>query len=120
MKGTILLDNNENTKQVEEEEKTKFLKNLLDQIGVPTNEFWTDEITLSIEQRIKLRNVLKSYSIQVIDDSDGDLKVYVENKLIGHFHKSTYKLRRDFSQLDHRKQIYIEMNVESWTIFEET
>ena len=61
MKGTVLLNYDENTKQVEEEEKTRFLRGLLEQMGVPINEFWTTDNLLSINQRIKLRGLLATY-----------------------------------------------------------
>jgi hypothetical protein len=51
MKGTILLDSNENTQQIEEEEKYRFLKNLLEEMGVPINEFWTTDTKLTIHKK---------------------------------------------------------------------
>ena len=119
MKGTILLNYNENTKQVEEEEKTRFLKTLLEQMGVPITDFWTADTSLSIDQKIKLRGILATYAIQVIDDLDGHMQVYVEGEKVGEWNKSTYKLKRDLRQLDPRKQLYLEMEVDCWTIFEE-
>lgn len=118
MNGVILLNYNENTKQVEDEEKMKFLHSLLEQMGVPIEDFWTEE-SLSIENRIKLRNVLNTYSIQVIDDLDGNLQVYVEDQKIGEWNKCKYKLKRDLKQLDPKKQFYLEMEVNYWTIFEQ-
>jgi hypothetical protein len=119
MQGTILLNYDENVKQVEEEEKTRFLRNLLEQMGVPLDEFWATDTALSIDQRIKLRVILTTYSIQVIDDLDGHMQIYVENKLVGEWFKSTYKLKRDLRQLDPKKQLYMEMTINFWTIFEE-
>jgi hypothetical protein len=119
MKGTILLNYDENTKQIEEEEKSKFLKNLLDLMGVPTEEFWTGGDSLSIDQRIKLRSILATYSIQVIDDLDGHMQVYVDKELVGEWFKSQYRLKKDLRELDPKKQLYIEMEVSYWTIFEE-
>lgn len=119
MKGTILLSYDENTKQIEEEEKSKFLKNLLEQMGVPVEEFWTGGDTLSSDQRIKLRSILSTYGIQVIDDLDGHLQVYVQQELMGEWFKSTYKLKKDLRQIDPKKRLYIEMEISYWTIFEE-
>jgi hypothetical protein len=119
MKGTILLNHNENTKQVEEEEKQKFLRNLLIQIGIPVEEFWSGDSPLNIEQRVQLRSILSTYGIQVIDDLDGHLQVYVEGELAGEWHKCTYKLKRDLRQIDPRKQFYLEMEVNCWSLFEE-
>jgi len=119
MQGTILLNYNENVKQVEEEEKSRFLRNLLEQMGVEVDDFWTSETALSIEQRIKLRSILATYGIQVIDDLDGHMQIYVERELVGEWFKSTYKLKRDLRELDPKKQLYMEMTINFWSIFEE-
>ena len=118
MNGTILLDYNENTKQVEDEEKTRFLRTLLEQMGVPIGDFWIED-SLTIENRIKLRNVLTTFGVQVIDDLDGHLQVYVEGEKVGEWNKCTYKLKRDLKQLDPKKQLYLEMEVNCWTLFED-
>lgn len=119
MRNIILLNYDENIKQIEEEEKIKFLKNLLEQMDVPVESFWTNSNSLSIEQRIRLRGILATYSIQVIDDLDGHMQIYVDRELVGEWFKSTYKLKRDLRQLDPRKQLYVEMTINYWTIFEE-
>lgn len=119
MKGIILLNYGENTKQVEEEERMRFLKNLLEQMGVPISDFWTTDNFLSVEQKIKLRVILSTYKIQVIDDLDGFMQIFVEGDLVGEWHKCLYKLKRDLKQLDPKKQLYLEMEVDCWTLFEE-
>ncbi len=119
MQGTILLNYNENVKQIEEEEKLSFLRNLLEQMGVTVDDFWTTGTSLSIDQRVKLRTILATYGIQVIDDLDGHMQVYVERELVGEWFKSTYKLKRDLRELDPKKQLYMEMTINFWTIFEE-
>lgn len=119
MQGTILINHDENAKQIEEEEKIRFLRNLLEQMNVPIEDFWAEDGALSIEQRIKLRSILTTYSIQVIDDLDGHMQVFVDKELVGEWFKSTYKLKRDIHQLDPKKQLYTEMTVNFWTIFEE-
>ena len=119
MKATILLNHNENTHKVEEEEKTRFLRNILEQMGVPIAEFWTTESTLSVMQRMKLRNLLSTYNIQVIDDMDGHLQIFVEEKLVAEWFKCTYKLKRDLKERDPKKQLYIEMEINCWSLFDE-
>ena len=54
MKQKILLNYNENTKIVEEEESSKFIKNILLSMGIPVDEFWQNDI-LNFEQKITLR-----------------------------------------------------------------
>ena len=117
MRGTILLNYNENTKRVEEEEKNRFLKSLLDQMDINTDDIWNGEI-LSIEQRIKLRGILATYGIQIIDDLDGTLQIYVDNEKVAEWIKPTYKLKKDLRQIDPRKQLYLEMLIEYWSLFE--
>lgn len=119
MKATILLNYNENTHRVEDEEKTRYLRNILELMGVPIQEFWTSDEPLSIDQRMKLRGVLGTYGVQVIDDLDGHMQVYVEGEKVAEWFKSTYKLKRDLRERDPRKQLYLEMEVNCWSLFEE-
>lgn len=120
MKATILLNYSENTKQIENEEKTRYIKNLLEQMGVPIQEFWTHEDVLSVDQKIKLRNLLKAYSIKIIDNLDGNLQIYVDGEKVAEWFKPTYKLKRDLSELDIRKQLYLEMEISCWSLFEDS
>ncbi len=120
MKATILLNHNENTKKVEDEEKTRYLRSILEQMGLPVDEFWAVEGALSVDQKMKLRVVLATYEVQVIDDLDGHMQVYVEGTLVAEWLKCTYKLKRDLRELDPRKQLYLEMEVTTWSLFEES
>jgi hypothetical protein len=120
MQAIILLNYNENTKRIEDEEKTRYLRSLLEQIGVPIQEFWNDDTILSVDQRIKLRGILTTYGIQVIDDLDGHMEIYVEGEKVAEWFKSTYKLKRDLKERDPRKQLYLEMEVNCWSLFEES
>lgn len=119
MKATILLNKNEDTQKVEDEEKTRYLRNILELMGVPIQEFWTSDEPLSIDQRMKLRGVLGTYGVQVIDDLDGHMQIYVEGDKVAEWFKSTYKLKRDLRERDPRKQLYLEMEVNCWSLFEE-
>lgn len=124
MKATILLNYNENTRQVEEEEKLRYLRDVIEQMGVPIQEFWTTEGPLSVEQRIKLRGILATYNVQVIDDLDGHMQVYLTDAedgpvKVAEWFKCTYKLKRDLREIDPRKQLYLEMEVNTWSLFEE-
>jgi len=118
MKATILLNYGDNTKSVEDEEKNRFLHDILEQMGIPLD-FWISVNSLSVEQKIKLRRILVNYNIQVLDDLDGNMQIYVEDELVGEWRKCTYKLKRDLRILDPRKQLYLEMLIDCWTVFEE-
>ena len=125
MQGTILLSYNENTKQVEAEEQARFLRSFLEQCfeSVPDvinqiREIWNSDGVLSASQKVKMRGVLTTYGIQVIDDHDGHLQIYLDDKLVGEWFKCTYKLKKDLREIDPRKRLYLEMAVNCWTIFE--
>jgi len=119
MKGKILLNYDEDIKKVEQEEQDRFLRDLLGQMGFPIDEFWASGESLNINQRMRLRAMLPEFHVKIYDDLDGHVQVYVDNTLVGEWFKSTYKLKRDLRELDPRKQVYIEMEVNFWTTFEE-
>lgn len=119
MEGTILLDAHENTKQIEEEEKNRFVKNILETVGIPMEKVWDDKEQLSIEGKIKLRNILSSYSVNIIDDMDGGLKIYVDKEVVAEFKKPFYILKRDNNQIDPKKRAYLEMQITTWSAFDE-
>jgi hypothetical protein len=124
MKGTILLSYNENTKQIEEEEKSRFLREILIQcfenteVAFQIQNIWVTDGVLSTDQKVKLRGILTTYGIQVIDDLDGHLQIFLEDELIGEWYKCTYKLRRDLRVTDPRKRIFLEMEVNCWSHFD--
>jgi hypothetical protein len=125
MKGTILLNYNEDTHQVEEEEKARFLKGILEQcfdntdVATQIQTIWNTDGLLSAPQKVKLRGILATYSMQVIDDLDGHLRIYLENELIAEWLKCTYKLKRDLRVMDPRKRVYLEMEVNCWSVFDD-
>jgi len=119
MKQKILLNYNENTKIVEEEESSKFIKNILLSMGIPVDEFWQNDI-LNFEQKITLRKYLLAYNVKIIDDLDGHIQIYFEDKLVGEWLKPIYFLRRDLREINPKKQLYLEMEINYTTVFDES
>lgn len=125
MRGTILLNYNENTHQVEDEEKARFIRGFLEQcfedapdVSSQISSIWEADGPLPVQKKIRLRGILTTYGIQIEDDLDGHLDIYLENEKVAEWYKPSYKLKRDFSQRNRKKQLYIEMFVECWSIFE--
>ena len=124
MRGTILLNHDENTRQIEDEEKSRFLRGLLEQtfedtpVATQITEIWEDVVILSPTQKVKLREIMNTYHMQVIDNLDGHMRVFVDGQLVGEWLKCKYRLRRDLAQLDPKKQLYLEMEISCWSVFE--
>lgn len=125
MRGTILLNRSEDTHKVEEEEKARFLLGVLRQCFENTDvaeqicSIWNTDGPLPPDKKVKLRGVLSTYGIQVIDNSDGHMQIYLENELVGEWLKSTYKLRQDIRVMDPRQRIYLEMTINCWSVFDQ-
>jgi hypothetical protein len=124
MRGTILLNYNENTRQVEEEEKARFLRGILEQcfadskIADQFHEIWVEDGVLPAPQKVKLRHVLATYGIQVIDDLDGHMRIFLDGDLMAEWFKCTYKLKSEPRVHDPRKRFYLEMEVNCWSVFD--
>lgn len=116
MRYTILLDKNEDTKEVEAQEQARFVKTILEALEVQID--WDPDEPLSVESKLKLRRSLATFNINVVGNIDGGLKVYVNNDMIGEWYKCSYKFKKDSSQVDPNKKLYLEMSVNFWTIFE--
>jgi len=122
MESTILLNATTNTRKVEEEEKTRFTRFVLTAMGIPVDNLWDENDELSTDNKLKLRQLLSAFNIEIIQNNDGELKIYnrekEENILLGEWNKPTYILKKDPSQLDPRKRLYLEMKVSYSSIFE--
>lgn len=111
------MDFNANKREIEEEEKSRFVRSILEAIDVPLD-FWGPEDVLSVEGKMRLRSVLNSLDIEIIDDRDGGLIVYADKEKIAEWFKCEYVLRQDPSAINPRKRVFLEMQVNFWSIFE--
>jgi hypothetical protein len=116
MKETILLNYDENVKLVAQEERNKFLHQLLTKIGIPLD--WNLDEPVTPVVKANLRNLLAKYKVIVIEQGE-ELKVSFQNNIIGRWEKPIYKIKKDSSQLDKKKQLYVELEINFWSHFEE-
>lgn len=88
-------------------------------MGIPISEVWQENTTLSINQKVQLRAMLKSFDVEILDDFNGHMQIYVANEKIGEWNKPLYVLKTDLRELDPKKRLYYEMHTDYSTIFEE-
>jgi hypothetical protein len=118
MKKKILADRS-NYRHVIEETQYEFTIHVLLSIGIPESSLqecfpeggYND---FTAKHKIALRNLLKKFDTTIIDDRDGDLKIYVGDQMVGHWKKSKFYLKRDKSKLRKEEQLYIEIHCDFW------
>lgn len=122
MESVILLNSNENTRLVEDEEKSRFARSILESFGLEKEieDIWDEHGQLTQESKKKLRQLLSFHNIEIIGPPGGDLQIYHENTLIGDWKKPTYVLKKDPTQKDPLKRLYLEMKISYWSILENT
>lgn len=110
MTYTLLLDFNSDKTAVEGEEKAKFILSILEALDVEID-FWSPIEPLSIENKIKLRQILNDLGLIILENVDGSIEVYFEQKLIGEWRQPFYVLKKDLTKIDPKKKLYLEMHV---------
>lgn len=113
---SIFLDR-EDAYDIEEEERNLFLRGILEQMGVPVDEIWPD-ISLTIEQKIQLRDMLAKLNIDIIDIGNREYELYHEKDLLAKWHKPRYVLKKDLKARTLGKKLFYEMTIKTWSIFE--
>lgn len=119
MESVILLNKNENTRKIEGEEKARFTQYIFEMLGLPLHDVLDENGFVKPEEKIKYNNILSSYSIEILDNIGEDLEIYLENKLIAKWEKPNYVLKKDCSQINPRKKLYLEMHLNYWSVLEE-
>jgi len=117
MYRSIYIDR-EDTKVAEEEERNLFIKGILKEIGVPLADVWPD-ILLTVEQKIKLRDLLNKLEIEIIEDGDRGYQIYHNNTELAKWNKPKFILKQDNKARSLSKKLYYEMVIETSSVFDE-
>ena len=116
MYRSVYLDR-EDAKAVEEEERNIFVKGVLEEVGVPLEDVWPD-ILLTVEEKIKLRNLLEKLNIEIIYDGDRGLEIYNNDTKLGIWNKPKFILREDKKARNPNKRYFFEMITNTWSVFD--
>lgn len=117
MKYTLLLDRKEDTKKIQDQEQSRFIKSIIETFEFPID--FDPNTSLTLDKKIELRKSLAAHKIDIIDDMDGGLKVFFEKEVIAQWHKPSFKLKEDRNQLDPKNRLYLEMTISFITNLDE-
>lgn len=108
-------------KKTEQEELENFIRYVLDSIeGVDIEEVWPVGEELTPEIKIKLRNFLHKFEIEIIHDGDRGYTIYVgKEDIIAEWKKPRFELKIDNSEPTLSKKIYYKIFFEYWTYLDE-
>ena len=125
MKNTILI-NREDAKRAEAEEQYKFVKMNLEAMGLNLAEVLPEDYQqFTVEKKIKLRNILDTFKVVVLDDRNGGIKIFIydettkEKEIMAEWKKCRFDLRVDGAEPNPAKRIYMAMHIEWWSVFED-
>jgi len=105
-------------KEVEQREKSRWIRDILKKMGIPGIEDWGDNLTMNDLRRI--RKELKMLSVDIIDDSDNGIDIYWNMELIAEWKRPTYILRVDPNEIDQKYKYYLEMHLNTNDAFNAT
>ncbi|HUU89536.1 MAG TPA: hypothetical protein VMX17_17520 [Candidatus Glassbacteria bacterium] len=113
---TVILVNRHEVREIEHEEKVRWLRSILEQIGVPLDN-WPENP--SMENLRNMRTLLRKLEIDVINDSDDGLLIYFNNELVAQWVRPTYKMIEDSKEKDQRYRFYYEMHLNYSSVFDD-
>jgi len=105
-----------------EEEKLQFIVFVLESMGVDLEGCFPETLNqkeITVEHRIKLKEILEKYNISIINNKDKTFDVFLEKDKIASWFKHWVELKKDFSEIDPKRRIYVEIHLECWSVFEE-
>ena len=70
-------------------------------------------------QQAKMRKILETNKIFILDNQDESLEIYVENELVGKWDRPHYTLKFDRSKINPKEKYYMEVDVFFGSVFDE-
>jgi hypothetical protein len=113
---TTILINRQDASKIEGEEKVNWAINVLKTMGVPVDDFPKEPTMNNLR---KIRGLLKKLEIDLIDDSDAGLKIYLKGKPIAEWLRPTYVLKENLREVDPKYRYYLEMTLNHRSVSDE-
>jgi hypothetical protein len=115
---SIYIDREDRAKAAEEE-RQRFIKGVIEAIGIPDLEtVWPDDKFLDVKTKIYLREFLKPFGIDIVEDIDNSTKIYAENDVIAEWFTPTYTMRTDPKARRRSQMFFLEMKIRFWSMWD--
>lgn len=117
----LVLANREDIRKIEELERIDFIRSILLSMEIPIENCFpkNEEDEWSTENKIELRKILSKFKIDLVDDFDGGIKIFVDKEAIAEWFKPSFVLKTDLSEPNPKNKLYAEIHLKSWSLFEE-
>jgi len=115
MSEIILVDRNE-AREVEHEEKAKWIYSILERMKLPVKDMWPKESTM--DNLRKMRVKLRQHNVDLIGDADDGIQIYGDGELVAEWKRPRYKLVEDPTQKDIQRRFYYEMHLITKCIYD--
>jgi len=117
----LVLSNREDIRKIEEMERINFIRSILLSMEIPIENCFpeNEEDEWSTENKIELRKILSQFKIDLVDDFDGGIKIFVDKEVIAEWFKPVFLLKTDFSEPNPKNRLYAEIHFRARSLFEE-
>lgn len=122
---TSIYVDREDVRRVEGEEQRAFVRDIIERLELPNFEdIWPEEEEDSepdeqrdVQSKIKLRELLGHFGVDIVGDGDRGLKIYFDKQVIAEWKKPFVVLRKDMSEVIPSKRLYAELQIKYWSVF---
>lgn len=116
----ILQVDREDCTRIVLEEQYNFIRTVLTQIDLPVEECLPESMEeFEINNKIALRQILARFKISIQESFNGKIEIYLNQDLIAYWNRPEIILRQELDQADPTKQLYLDLVLDFWSVFDE-
>lgn len=120
MQNISIYIDREDYKTAPEEERHRFMRLCLSSIELQGfDSLWPEDSVLSAAEKRKLRDFLASHNVDIIENVDGETRIFYKDDLIAYWLPPTFILRQDFKAKQRSKMFFFEMKLSFWSAWDD-
>jgi len=113
---TVLLVDRHEARKIEEEEKAKWIRSVLEKIGVPLDD-WPENPSMANLR--KMRDLFRAAGIEIINDNCEGIEIYLNDEMVAYWRRPFYKMVMDPRERDVRYKFYYEMHLQCDSVYDQ-